>query len=371
MLEGGGRVAAELTARRPPRSTPPIRSPASASGSCIARAGADLPRRQLARPAARVATRERLRGVRRRVGRPARLRLAGLDRRAHAGRRRARGGRARGAAGRGDGRRLDDRQPLQARARRRSTPTGCRPQGAVVTDRDNFPTDRYVLEGLADAARPRAADDRSTGRARSRRSTAPTAPWRSSCSRTSTYRSGALADMRGAHRRGAPLRRARGVGPLPLGRRGARRAARATASSWPSAAPTSTSTPVRARPPSCTRRRRCSRGCARRSGAGSGSATSSPWSARTTRWTASAGSWPARRRSLGLAAVEEGVQLTAEAGIEPAAREVGRAVRADRRAARRVAGAARLRARLAARRRRAGDRTCRSATPRRGRSAAR
>ena len=49
-----------------------------------------------------------------------------------------------------------------------------------------------------------------------------------------------------------------------------------------------------------------------------------------------------------LAAVEEGVRLTAEAGIGRAAREVDRAVRADRRLARRVAGAARVRARLAA-----------------------
>ena len=63
------------------------------------------------------------------------------------------------------------------------------------------------------------------------------------------------------------------------------------------------------------------------------------------------------------AAVEEGVRITAEAGVERAAREVGRPVRADRRAARRLAGAARLRARLAARRRRAAARTSRVRHP--------
>ena len=52
---------------------------------------------------------------------------------------------------------------------------------------------------------------------------------------------------------------------------------------------------------------------------------------------------------LQLAAVEEGARLTAEAGHRRDPREVRRADRADRRAARRVAGAARLRARLAAR----------------------
>ena len=74
-------------------------------------------------------------------------------------------------------------------------------QGALVTDRDNFPTDRYVLEGLAEQRglelrtieadpldgpqprRPRAGPGRRRGGARR-------------CSRTSSYRSGALADMR-------------------------------------------------------------------------------------------------------------------------------------------------------------------------------
>ena len=74
---------------------------------------------------------------------------------------------------------------------------------------------------------------------------------------------------------------------------------------------------------------------------------------------------------LVLAAVEEGVRITAEAGIDGAAREVDRADRADDRAARRVAGAARLHARLAARPGAARLARVARTTPRRGRSAAR
>ena len=65
---------------------------------------------------------------------------------------------------------------------------------------------------------------------------------------------------------------------------------------------------------------------------------------------------------LGLAAVEEGVRLTAAAGVDRAARQVDRADRADRRAARRVARAARLRAGDARATRSAGARTSRWAT---------
>ena len=55
----------------------------------------------------------------------------------------------------------------------------------MVTDRDNFPTDRYVLEGLAEqrGLKLRMIDRRARGRSRRR---CATAPWRSSCSRTST-----------------------------------------------------------------------------------------------------------------------------------------------------------------------------------------
>ena len=64
------------------------------------------------------------------------------------GRRPARGRRARRRAGAGRGRRLDHGVLLQARHRG----AGCRPdRSQIVTDVDNFPTDRYVLEGLARA----------------------------------------------------------------------------------------------------------------------------------------------------------------------------------------------------------------------------
>ena len=105
----------------------------------------DLPRRQLARPPPRRDARPPAR-ARRPVGRRAGLGLAGLDRRADARRRSAGRARARRAAGRGDRRRLDDGEPLQAvqrRARRLAAAARWSPT------RDNFPTDRYVLEGLA------------------------------------------------------------------------------------------------------------------------------------------------------------------------------------------------------------------------------
>ena len=113
----------------------------------------------------------------------------------------------------------------------------------IVTDRDNFPTDRYVLEGLAARARPairwleprpgRRADARRRRRARRR----PTALVTFS---HVDYRSAAIADMAAittlAHDAGAlmlwDLCHSAGVGP--------RRARRATAPTSPSAAPTST-----------------------------------------------------------------------------------------------------------------------------------
>ena len=63
-------------------------------------------------------------------------------------------------------------------------------EGAIVTDRGNFPTDRYVLEGARRAPRPRAAPGRDA-RGRGRRARAR----RSSCSRTSTTAARELADL--------------------------------------------------------------------------------------------------------------------------------------------------------------------------------
>ena len=97
----------------------------------------------------------------------------------------------------------------------------------IVTDRDNFPSDRYVLEGIAaqrgaelrmlatdideglDPGQVRAAVDEDTALV--------------SLSHVA-YRSGALADMAAVTEIVAPGRRADALGSVPLGRRGARRA---------------------------------------------------------------------------------------------------------------------------------------------------
>ena len=197
-----------------------------------------------------LATRDRLARGRRRVGRRGSSRgwHDWIDA-ARAGRRPARRARARRARRRGARLRLDDGQPLQAlrrRARRRATPA------RIVTDRDNFPTDRYVLEGLA--ARSAAAscavraDTPEQARARAELPTARALVVLSHVA----YRSGALADM--AALRAPPPRRdvvwdlSHSAGAVPG------RPAREPASSSRSAAPTSTSTAARARPPTSTSR---------------------------------------------------------------------------------------------------------------------
>ena len=134
------------------------------------RRAAALPRRQLARPPAQGHPRAPApRG--RPVGRGARRRLARLDRA-----RPTRTGDALaeviGARARHGARdRQRHGQPLQARQRDPGQPT--RASRALVTDQDNFPTDRYVLEGIARSARPGAARSsrrptRCTGRSRTR-----------------------------------------------------------------------------------------------------------------------------------------------------------------------------------------------------------
>ena len=65
------------------------------------------------------------------------------------------------------------------------------------------------------------------------------------------YRTGRMHDMAGADARGARRRRAGGLGPRALGRRGAGRPAPATTPTSRSAAATSTSTAAPARRPSC------------------------------------------------------------------------------------------------------------------------
>ena len=73
------------------------------------------------------------------------------------------------------------------------------------------------------------------------------------------------------------------------------------------------------------RARSCRSGCARRSGAGSASATSSRWSAPTTRSTGIARFLAGTPPILALAAVEEGVRADRRGRHRGAAREVGRA----------------------------------------------
>ena len=168
----------------------------------------------------------------------------------------------------------------------------------LVTDQDNFPTDRYVLEGIARARGLKLnifeGDDDPR---RPRRALARQLPHRR------------------AGRHGGDRLPAHGdLGPEPLGGRGPGRAEPSAASATPSAAPTSTSTPGRARSATSTSPSR--RPCARRSRAGS---------ARTEQFVMERPYEPAPGITrflagtppiLVLAAVEEGVRITAEAGIE-------------------------------------------------------
>ena len=122
----------------------------------------DLPRRQLARPAAASHPRPAARRDRRGVGRRADPRLGPLDRAGRAGRRRARRARRR-AAGRGGAGRLDQRQPLQAgrrRARRPARPAGDRHRRRQLPDRP------VRAAGPGRRARPGAAGDRDRHRRR-------------------------------------------------------------------------------------------------------------------------------------------------------------------------------------------------------------
>ena len=112
--------------------------------------------------------------------------------------------------------------------------------GPLVIERASFPTDRYVLEGLAAQRGARAAARRRRGdRARRRRSGRPLA--RRLPDRRDRRHAGARRSARGRRARGSSgtsaIRRAR----CPW-------SCAPAAPSWPSAAPTSTSTPGRERP---------------------------------------------------------------------------------------------------------------------------
>ena len=111
------------------------------------------------------------------------------------------GRRPAGAAHRRAGRlgrrpRLDDRQPVPARPRR----AGAAPaDGAIAVDGGDFPTDRYVVDGIAAA----------TGRdgARRRSTTSTTSP--SSCARSVDYRTADVADIAAETARATPPARSR------------------------------------------------------------------------------------------------------------------------------------------------------------------
>ena len=162
----------------------------------------------------------------------------------------------------------------------------------IVTDDDNFPTDRYVLagiagqrgcelrmistdmdEGISEDALRAAIDDRTALVSLSH----------------VAYRSGALADMARitaiAHDAGAlvlwDLCHSAGAVPVELD---------AAAPISPSAAPTSTSMPGREHRRSSTSAVSCRTACASRCGAGSASATSSRWDQATIRRPGSSGS---------------------------------------------------------------------------------
>ena len=273
--------------------------------------------------------------------------------------------------------RLDHRQPLQAGRRPRSTrgPAG----DVIVTDDDNFPTDRYVLEGIARRAgcelRVVPTDlDEGLDRGELGATRWTTGRPRRACRTWPTAR-GALADMAAITAAGARGGRADAVGPVPLGRVGAGRAA------TPSGADLAVGCTykylnggpgapaflyVRARP--------AGRGCASRSGAGSASATSSRWAPdydpvdRDRRVPRRHAAGPRRygARSRGRAARRPRPASTRCAAKGAALTEL------PDRPGRRMAGAARLRAGLAPRRRRPPRRrTSRCAIPRRGRSARR
>ena len=189
------------------------------------------------------------------------------------------------AAGPGDRRRLDERMPLQACVRRARPRPG---RSEIVVARDEFPTDRYVLEGLATSrglelrwldADPvdgpsTGARRRCSGRAR-----------RSSCSRTSTT----------GRRRSRPSRDRRRSSMTP------ERSCSGTCATAPARCRSSSTRPGRSRrrlylqvPERRARGHRrsstsdvtCRRSCSSRSGAGSAGATSSSWSRATSVLTA-------------------------------------------------------------------------------------
>ena len=173
----------------------------------------------------------------------------------------------------------------------------------LVVEPTTFPTDGYITAGVADLmglelrwcdpADPLAAVDDDVAL----------------LSLTHVdFRTGAMFDMAGDHRRGAGARRAGAVGPVPLGGRGAGRPDRRRAPTWRSAAPTSTSTAVPAPPPSSGSRRGTRPRRASRSPAGWATRTRSRWRATTSRPRASAAFASGTPPVLALSALEAALE---------------------------------------------------------------
>ena len=245
------------------------------------------------------------------MGYRARPRLARLDRAARADRRRAR----RGGLGAAPGQTLVCDSVTVNLYKLAGAVLAARPARIViVTDGDNFPTDRYVLEGIGEVRKFDADPVEGPTAADVERACANGDVAIVSLSHVA-YRSGALADLAGitaaAHDAGAlvlwDLSHSAGAVAIELDAAGVDLAVGCTYK-YLNAGPGA--------PGFLYVRRDLSRSSARRSRAGSGSASSSRWALRTTRPTGSRRFLAGTPSILGLACVQAGVELTAEAGIE-------------------------------------------------------
>ena len=295
--------AAAARRRRPARA-------ASASASCIGD-GDDLPRRQLARPPAASRRASGLAALIDGVGRAARRRLAGMDRRCRPASATCSRPVLGARPGRGRRLRLDDREPVQARgrgARRARRRGGARHRRAATS-----PPTATCSRG---SPRQRGLELRRFDRraARPRRCRAGDVALVVPLARRLPH--GRARRPAGDHGRGARARRAAALGPQPLGRRRPGRTCATPAPTWRWAAPTSTSTPARARPAylyvrgdAADRAALADLGLVRPARAVRDGPALRP-RARTSR-----GSWPARRRSSGSRRSRRACALIAEAGI--------------------------------------------------------
>ena len=351
-MAGGGRqwtcaLTPRRDGRRARRGRSAARASAPASSTTIRRRiyldGNSLGRLPLA-------TRDRLAAVVAQWGERARLRLARLDRRPRARRRPARRARPRRAPRRGDRRRLDHGQPLQA-VRRRARDA----RGRARHRPRQLPHRPLRARGPRRPQRPRAAAGRHA-RGGGRASAAP----RSCVLSHVGYRSGEIADMAAltaATDADVVWDLSHSAGAIPVDLRAERRRARRR---------------LHLQVPQ--RRPRRARLPLRRGGAPGGAALADLGLVRPARPVRDgarlrpavdgigrfqAGTPPI----LALAAVEEGVKLTAEAGIAAIRAKSISAHRADRRAPRRLAGAARLRASAHRATRRCAARTSRVRHP--------